>query len=563
LQTLLTLREEDFVLKQIGSEYSHVKNARKSATATESHFEIIKLGKVPLDSTSRILLRLMEQECAERKLEWAFTQLRYNSEADVATLVNEVLLDAIAILKLLGIECGIIGDLAVFQERSLFSGRPDILAVRASTHQLPLLVVEVKKPVKIGDLCDQEKALGQAFDYGEILSACGHPLPLVVLTSLEDSCVCWNSDYTQATELYESGVNTTNDPPPTPQPKTEKESVTFTSASPPMIDTPEGLHSVSHDEGEREFLFEPATQRKLNRSKQFKAHELVHVLCTALVHAAQATPTRPKQIYRLVPGSTYTFPRVLRFTTAAKEYTWGSLTVCVGKSIKSRAHVSKRKNSRRAKNCNPVDGSDDSAYYLIGRLGHGATSNVWHALDSKGNEVVIKMYVRTTTADGTELNSQDFEEEAKSATEKEVENFKKIYKFLKKKVYHMKLCDFNCVVMPFFKPVPKLERKDALKGVEEVLRKDFTPMELKYNTDDVRWSHVGTYNHGKTIRYILYDLADLVSTDSEEFVQAHLDILEDRMGDQESSSEEFECQEVSDQNEEAPSKSPSKREVSL
>jgi hypothetical protein len=96
-----------------------------------------------------------------------------------------------------------------------------------------------------------------------------------------------------------------------------------------------------------------------------------------------------------------------------------------------------------------------------------------------------------------------------------------------------------------------------------VLRKDFTPMKLKYYTDDVRWSHVGTYKIGETIRYILYDLADLVSTDSKEFVQAHLDILEKRMGDQESSSEEFECQEVSDQNEEAPSKSPSKREVSL
>jgi hypothetical protein len=531
LLTLLDLKADDFVLKQIGNEYSPVKGVHKIATAIEKTFKIFDLDveKVPLDSTSRILLRLMEQ-----KGEWKFNQLRCSSEADVDTLVNDVLLDAIAILKCLHIsDFDIIGDLDVFHERSLFSGRPDILAVRASARHLPLLVVDVKKPVIDGSLCGKEKALGQAFDYGESLRACGHPLPVVVLTSLEASCVCWNSVDPKATELYEEGVNTTTCPP-TPQQK--KESSTATSASPPTL--------MSPDRG-----FTPATQRKLNRSKEFEAYELVRVLCTALLHAAQATqpPTKLGHIYRLVPKSTYNFPRVLRFTTAAKDYTWGSLAVCIGTPIESRAYNQQR-NIRKANNKARLDKSDDHAYYLIGRLGHGATSNVWHALDSKGNEVVIKMYVKTTNAKGLELDSKRFEAQAKLATKKEVANFKKIYSFLKEKVYHTKLSDFHCVVMPFFKPVPTAERQGALEKVKEVLTKEFTPKKLKYHAEDVRWSHVGTYvvDHEQTPRHILYNLADLVPTkDSKDrFVEAHLDILGKRMGEHEKVCEHYEYQQV-------------------
>jgi hypothetical protein len=130
----------------------------------------------------------------------------------------------------------------------------------------------------------------------------------------------------------------------------------------------------------------------------------------------------------------------------------------------------------------------------------------------------------------------------------------------------MKLSDFHCVVMPFFKPVPITERWGALEKVKEVLTKDFTPTKLKYHADDVRWSHVGTYvDHGQTTRHILYDLADLVSTedDNEPFVEAHLDILKRRMGEQEAVGEQYECQLVSGDNEEASRKSASEREVSL
>eukprot|EP00978_Attheya_sp_CCMP212_P017802 scaffold47928_cov56-Attheya_sp.AAC.5 len=381
---------------------------------------------------------------------------------------------------------------------------------------------------------------------------------------MEESCVCWNSEDTGATELYAKGGDTTICQSRPPQQK--KESSTSTSASPPPMLT---IPSVSNDECN--LLFTPATQRKLNRSKDFKAHELVHVLYTALLHAARATYAKSEHIYRLDPKCTYKFPNVLRFTAAAKDYTWGSLAVRVGTTTESRAHESKR-NIRSAKNTIRLDDHDEYAYYLIGRLGHGATSNVWHALDWKGNEVVIKMYVKTTNAKGLELDADGFEAAAEYATTKEVENFTTIYKFFGEKVCHMKLSDFHCVVMPFFKPVPTSEREDALEKVRVVLEENFTPAKLKYHDGDVRWSHVGTYydEHTQTTRHILYDLADLVSTeddnelstedvdeastgdDNEPFVQDHLDILRRRIkGEQEAAvSEHFECHQVLSNNEE-------------
>jgi len=141
-------------------------------------------------------------------------------------------------------------------------------------------------------------------------------------------------------------------------------------------------------------------------------------------------------------------------------------------------------------NC-PVAGHQ---YYLIGRLGYGATSNVWHALlDWTGNEVVIKMYVKTTDEKGGELDSQTSDEEAKRATEKEVETFKLFYPFLEGKVKHAKLSGFHCVVMPFFSPVPKEKRNASLEAVEGVLMNVFCKNNLKYDDEDVRWSHVGTF----------------------------------------------------------------------
>ena len=117
-----------------------------------------------------------------------FRKLKYGTETEVVRLVRAILDDAIQVLGHLKV---VFSDLEVFQECSLFSGRPDMVVVRSSAYHLPLFALEVKKPVPNGSVCEKEKALGQTYDYAESLRAVGHPRPVVVLTTVEESCVCW------------------------------------------------------------------------------------------------------------------------------------------------------------------------------------------------------------------------------------------------------------------------------------------------------------------------------------------------------------------------------------
>lgn len=87
-----------------------------------------------------------------------------------------------------------------------------------------------------------------------------------------------------------------------------------------------------------------------------------------------------------------------------------------------------------------------------------------------------------------------------------------------------------------------------------MLKDVFMQKELKYEREDVRWRHVGTYaeksNTGtETTRHILYDLADLEQAEenSESWVEEHLDILKRRIGvEPEAEPEQLACQLVSD-----------------
>ena len=406
LQTLLALEKSQFSLKRTGNESSHVKGTREEAIAIEKRFTTINLeekkDQIPSDAASKILLRIVNQRCGP-PLE--FIPVPYATEADVASIVNDVLHDAIAILNHLEID---IEGLGVYQERSLFSGRPDILVVRSSTHQLPLLVIEVKKPIVDGHLCNKQKALGQAYDYAESLRACGHPEPVVVLTTVAESCVCWNSEDEddKTGGRYANAIGIASTCQPTPQ--KQKASSTSASATPPMlrrlIPVPHGPFRVTSSimclsRCRVENLTDPRFSRLISWFMYSAPH-------SAVLFVQCLRRTNPSTIYG---RNLHIFsPMCSASPLKGDGYTWGTLKVCVGTPISSRRHKT-NKNARSAKNQKPIDG-DACAYYLIGRLGYGATSNVWHALDWTGNEVVIKMYVKTTNKMGHALDSESSDE---------------------------------------------------------------------------------------------------------------------------------------------------------
>lgn len=78
-----------------------------------------------------------------------------------------------------------------------------------------------------------------------------------------------------------------------------------------------------------------------------------------------------------------------------------------------------------------------SAYYVIGKFVDGYTSIVWHALNSEGEEVAIKMYEKNFDDRNNILSDDEFRETAKAATKLETERLKKIYNVLDGKAHNL------------------------------------------------------------------------------------------------------------------------------
>jgi hypothetical protein len=160
-------------------------------------------------------------------------------------------------------------------------------------------------------------------------------------------------------------------------------------------------------------------------------------------------------------------------------------------------------------------------YYVVGVIGSGSTSKVFHAVDLDCKEYAIKMYVKRFDGN-TYLKKEPFEEKGRLNVTTEVKNFQLIYPKLN--VVHEKLNKCHCVIMPFFDPVPKEERESRIEDIENVL-KEFASKNLKYKNEDVRWRHVGLYEG----ECILYDLADLEESTSTSFVEEHVEAFKNRV----------------------------------
>jgi Family of unknown function (DUF5898) len=556
LRTLLALEKSSIALTLTGTNYSHV-NGRKhdEAEAREGSFKFCRnldLAKVPKFFGSQFLLGNGAQKGS----------IAFGTEDDVTRLVTNLIYDATNILNLL------LGGFCVHvaQERSLFSGRADIVVARSETYGLPLLVIEVKKPVSKGSsLCDHARVLGQVYDYAEFLEAIGSPLPFVVLTSFEESMICWNGMANGNKGAGQFNEEILIVPPPV---DTTPRKMNEANESPPASDSPPLLQSLPSTPTEGDNCVSPIcfqksqSDRTLLRSQVYGPHDLVYLFCNVLFRAAAAAKPgqHEKTIHDLKRGQTYHFPKVLCLTSndAVKKnkYAWGSLTVCL--SLTRQSILSQKSDGRQQQPRSQMD------YYVIGKLGSGATSNVWHALDSKGNEVAIKMYVKTTDDKNNVLTADALEQQAKDAVGREVERLQSFYPFLKDKVHNVILNGFHCVVMPFFKPVPKSMRSSVLGNVAVVYRDQFKVPEKKerymYTDGDVRWRHIGTYDveedddndrppsqntnvaiiaRGMKTHYILFDLADLILLDSamtktecDELYKGHNTALELRMGDE-------------------------------
>jgi uncharacterized protein YjbJ (UPF0337 family) len=541
------LQHDDFEVTKIGSDSSHTKGDHVPATATKHSFDLSEISTEKLDETHQSSL-LAEYESADH-------MLFVGAEADVTVLVRMALMDA---TKLLKINYPGLPKLTIRMERSLFSCRPDILVVSSERYNVPLFAIEVKKD-KIGGFLDEERVLGQIFDYVETLAAHGNNFPFVVLSSFEQSVVCWRNDDVNATNLAQDTSLRYTVSPVSGTP--EKRQIMV--AEPNSASPPEFFTAVSNDEEtQTNNTFLKKQERALCASKTYKAHELVSLLYSAMLCAL-------KDCDQIGPPKLHDLSSPLRQSISAirmtkESYSWGMLDIAMGKPIEGKVNSGTK--SRPSQES--IDALDKEAYYIIEEAGVGATSKAFHAVNGQGEEVVLKMFVKTTggndsTGRGEEgkdtdmtrevnpnaeedskpkalpikektkvLTREAFTELADSTTRKECEMLQLFYPQLKDRFRIAVLNRMSCIEMPFFQPVKKDDRQEALESIGEVYKNCFVKHNLKYADEDIRWRHVGTLDMNGKKEYFLFDLADLVSVPvpSKEVEQLFMANLQKRIG---------------------------------
>ena len=409
----------------------------------------------------------------------------YSNEADISSYVSSALQDAVYLAS------AVAGKRFYLRnEMSFFSQRPDHLVVVDPETGVPLIAVEDKKPFS-RKLADEKWVLGQLFDYAVAMKAFGHATPFLILTTFQKSSMLWlcDSDSNDIANNVESILEDRFGQVLLPDGPSASGQTTKKTPSPPDLKQEPWKHC---DEEEQQAGFQAASsrgERQLMGTREYDSTHLVPLMFTAILCGAAANPYTGTKIKNLdlEQGKWYEL-EALKMTS--NEYTWGTL---------------------RAKIDSPVSNEVDS-YYVVGIVGAGSTSKVFHALDAAGKECVIKMYTKRT--DG--LSKKKFENEAVAATGREVSRFDQLYPDMG--VAAKTIYDHSCVVLPFFRPIQKAERTAHMSAIKKELER-FANNGLRYATCDVRWRHVGLHN-GSTVLFDLADLEALGKNDSVEGVVA-------------------------------------------
>jgi hypothetical protein len=380
----------------------------------------------------------------------------FSTEADISSLISHALTDASVLAgKVTGI------NFETRHETSLFAQRPDHLVVYDASSRLPLLSVEDKKPWgSHAGVKGLETVVGQIYDYATAMRAFGNAAPFVVLTCFTKSFLFWlddnhanslaNNEICRDEKSFEKSrkenLDRRNDKK-TPSPP-ELKSVPENSATQIVVGSTEnttGHGTFSTSAGD--------DARKLNYSQQngFDYKSLVPLLYTAILCAVKINPL-PERFNRLkitqLSKGVHFDGGALKLKQDKHDYEWGRLNTTVGEKILE--HISSSR----------FNSAGESCFYAVSIVGVGSTSKVFLALDQNGEPWVIKMYVkRKDDETGLYLSLKDFQQKAQEKTHEEVKNLLAFYPFLKGKVKQQMVIGNHSVIMPFFKPLTKPERR--------------------------------------------------------------------------------------------------------
>ena len=417
------------------------------------------------------------------------------NEASPALYMHIALKDLINCLGLSGI-------LETGMEVSIFSLRPDIIAVRYSTQII--LVLEIKNPgSERNDAVTIPVALGQQYDYAMGMRRMGIDIPFVVLTTYTRLQVgTLNPDVTDTVKKALQRLKEGNgewrirqEEPKKPNVSPEKKGACLDRIPDDSIqDLPE---DTKQDEIENKDEIAPKSERHIFISDVFENTDLVKALYLSIACGLVSAEETTGIDRRLVPdeGEEFSgdFGRV-----KVDGFTW--TTHCA-----RRATYALKRNWRK-----------DQIVFLHAVLGIGGSGKVYLCSDTQGRMFATKLYLHTAEVmsnyDPQENQKafQDAGEKAEAHAQRERKIWTELYPEYAKSVYVSKLFDTVCVMMPVVAPIPHDRRRE--KGMIVKIRTEMTRIAqigYVYENNDLRWRHFGLRKRDREERVVFVDLASL------------------------------------------------------
>ena len=459
---------------------------------------VIETDEIRLPSTTPFLPAGAEKETSFILKEFYASgqdTFAYQNETKVQNLVASCLKDALISQDLSRV-------FSVENEFSVFSYRPDIIVVSHGTKGI-ILIVEVKKPG--AEVFESHEVSGQVYDYlvGNLLS--GVHAPFAVLSSYDEMRISFLDDdgvsrdilHRNAEKLAEDisteildafGLND-NSPSsvspvhhsvaekPSPEPKLNKVFGANLNASlDGKIDGKGGIDEdgeewSSDDDDDSEW------DRKVMYTQSFGRKEAMSALVLAIRCGLEV----------MALGSPRNVPKdgEAAVGTCAKVNKTGFVWTNIPGSMKFNYHDF------------PEDRTE--MMYLWRDLGRGSKGRVFLACNTSGRACAVKFFLidyntchrqKGTTAERQAWRAAQMAGRLVDA-EKERDYWIRVYgKVFEDQVRVTQLNNLWCLMMPYFDQVRDCERESCLESVKSHLTR-FRTLNLRYNSDDLRWRHVG------------------------------------------------------------------------
>ena len=436
--------------------------------------------------------------------------------------------------------CGI--DAEVLKEATVFSLRPHLVVVKYQGRIL--IAVEIKNPGGNTSIFEAEETAGQVYDYLKGLRKYGNDAPIVILSNYREMVICCLTEdeksvmtlIKETNEAYKAKQDRIAPKQATPSPEKPAASPGKPKGYfiwlPPVagLYTAEDMVVAEQDDDDDDES--PANgvrpqdtddntfdykERFVTYSQVFTLKNAFHALTLAVEAAALAIDKDATDFELPAHGSSMN-EELCALGKNSFDWKRFNVTITYGKVPRL---------------------PENFSIGVLASIGCGSTGKCLLCCTTTGVTFVAKLFLPEPSFHYCEKDCE--KEIAQSLSAKQAEakeeckRWEELYKEYKMFCKTCQLNDIPALIMPYFAPLQKKERKMYLPQVQTLLQ-NFANSGYTYEENsDVRWSHVGRRNNNSGgYDLVLLDLGSLTEigkNGATERVASIVQRLKDRMGD--------------------------------